>query len=177
MSVKKKVIAVSAAAAALFAATPAAADTVDTTVITFLVVSTGGINISAPESGSLFTTVPGGQTLGHVGNVTVVDQRSAPSATWTATVALTDPFHTGTGASPYTIPAGNVVYHPGAAIGPVNGPFTPGSTGTLAGPRTAYSKAGGVGNNSVAWNPRFTVQVPNDAPFGLYSGTVTHSVA
>jgi hypothetical protein len=39
------------------------------------------------------------------------------------------------------------------------------------------SLTAGVGNNSAAWNPTLVVTAPAAAVTGLYTGTVTHSVA
>ncbi|MFF3459030.1 hypothetical protein ACFYXH_32890 [Streptomyces sp. NPDC002730] len=117
---------------------------------------------------------PGGTATGQLGNVTVDDQRSLADASWVAIASLTTDFTT-PGSSPISGEA--VTYTPGDPVAEVNGPFTAGTPGTLAAPRTAHSKVGGSGNNTVTWNPTLDVAVPDDAVAGTYTGTVTHSVA
>jgi hypothetical protein len=48
---------------------------------------------------------------------------------------------------------------------------------SLSASRTAFSASATVGNNTTTWNPTLVVTLPSDAVAGLYSGTVTHSVA
>ena len=170
-------IAVTTAIFTAIAMTPAtAAPTADTTV-TFNVTATDGLNITAPSSAALSDAAPGGTATGPVGIVAVTDERSAFDTHWTATVALFTPFTTGAQSPAETIPRASVDYDPGAAISPVNGPFTPGTTGDLGVPRTAFSRPSGSGNNSVSWNPTLTVHVPSAAVAGAYSGILRHSVA
>ena len=45
----------------------------------------------------------------------------------------------------------------------------------LSSPATAFTL--GVGNNSATWDPTLIVAVPAAAVAGIYTGTVTHSVA
>jgi YVTN family beta-propeller protein len=143
-------------------------------VTTFQVNATGGLTVAAPAPATLSQVAPGGTATGQLGNVTVNDQRSLADATWVATASLTDAFTT-PGGSPITGSA--TTYTPGAAVTSVNGPFTPGTAGTLASARTAFSKTSGSGDNSVTWNPTLDVAVPASAVAGTYTGTVTHSVA
>jgi hypothetical protein len=175
MRLRNAAIACAGAFGAVMAASmPASA--VDT-VTTFTVTATTGLTITAPANASLSSAAPGGQATGTLGNVAVNDQRSQLNTTWTATVSLSAPFTTGAGTPAETITGANVTYDPGAAINPVNPPFTPGAAGTLAAPRTAFARASGNGANSVAWNPTLTVSVPASSVSGDYQGTVTHSVA
>ncbi|MFJ6631803.1 hypothetical protein ACIQMR_10455 [Streptomyces sp. NPDC091376] len=159
----------------LSGSTATAAPTDDTTV-TFAVNATDGLNITAPASASLSATTPGNDSTGQMGVVTVTDERSTLNTTWEATVTSTE-FTTGGGTPAETIGSELVDYSPGAAINPVNGPFTAGSNGDLSDPLVAFSRASGNGNNSVSWNPTLTVNVPAAAVAGTYTGTVTHSVA
>jgi hypothetical protein len=60
--------------------------------------------------------------------------------------------------------------------------FTPGQLTAilavaLSVPRTAFTLTLGVGSNSCIWNPSLIVNIPVAAVAGLYTGTVTHSVA
>jgi hypothetical protein len=42
---------------------------------------------------------------------------------------------------------------------------------------TAMSLTAGAGSNAASWNPTLIVAIPAGAVAGLYTGTVTHSVA
>ncbi len=48
---------------------------------------------------------------------------------------------------------------------------------TLATSRTAFSAILTVGNNTTSWNPTVIVTVPSSAVAGVYTATLTHSVA
>ncbi|GGT44559.1 hypothetical protein GCM10010271_55760 [Streptomyces kurssanovii] len=168
------VAAVAASGAVMLTSAPATA--VDTTT-TFTVTATTGLTASAPGSASLSGAAPGGQATGALGTVTVNDQRSQLSTTWTATVSLSTPFTTGAGTAPETISGASVNYAPGTATAETNPPHTPGTAGSLASARTAFSRTSGDGANSVSWNPQLTVDVPASNVSGDYSGVITHSVA
>lgn len=139
----------------------------------------GSLSISVPAGPvSLGTAAAGAASVsGSLGTVTVTDTRGNLAATWTAVVSSTD-WTTGTATADETIAKANVGYAPGAttASSPVGGVFTPGVTGALGSPRTAYA-AVAVGNNSASWNPTLTVTLPAQAVVGTYTGTITHSVS
>jgi hypothetical protein len=172
-----------AAAVVGLAAEPALAAPSDNTTVTFTV-NSGALSISAPSSANLGSGVPGGTITGTLGQVTVTDQRAAANASWTATVTSTD-FTTGTGGPGEIIPASQVNYWSGPAVSTAgNGTFTPGQPTSASAqplsnttPLTAFTHSGGTGNNSAVWNPNLIVNVPGTAEGGLYTGTVTHSVA
>ncbi|AVV44731.1 hypothetical protein PYK79_37760 [Streptomyces sp. ID05-04B] len=147
------------------------------TTTTFTVTATTGLTISAPGSANLSSAAPGGTASGSLGNVTVNDQRSQLSTTWTATVELTTVFTTGSGSASETISGAQVTYTPGNPITETNPPHTPGTAGTLAAQRTAYSRGTGDGANSVTWNPSVSVDVPASNVSGTYTGVITHSVS
>ncbi|WP_229834087.1 hypothetical protein [Streptomyces xantholiticus] len=165
-----------AVAIAAIAVTEVPANAADTTT-TFTVTATTGLTVGAQPNASLSSAAPGGDAVGALGNVTVNDQRSELSTDWIATVSLSTPFTTGSGTASETIGGASVVYDPRTAINPVNGPFTAGTSGNLASPRTAFSRPSGDGANSVSWNPQLTVSVPAGNVSGAYSGVITHSVA
>jgi hypothetical protein len=171
------ILAVATAAVTAVTVMPATAASSVNTTVTFTVSATDGLNITAPSTAALSNVAPGGAATGSLGLVSVSDQRSLLNATWIATVTITTPFHTGAGSADETIPGFDVDYDPGAAINPVNGPFDPGTAGTLTSTRTAFSRTSGSGNNSVSWNPTVTVNVPTSAVFGSYSGVLTHAVS
>ncbi|MGI5405134.1 hypothetical protein ACQEVG_38045 [Streptomyces sp. CA-135486] len=176
MRIGNAAVAVALAVAAV-AVTQVPATAADTTT-TFTVSATTGLTIGAPTSASLSSAAPGGQAVGALGNISVNDQRSELSTDWIATVSLSTPFTTGGGSASETISGGSVVYDPRTAINPVNPPFTAGTPGNLASPRTAFSRPNTAdGANSVSWNPLLTVTVPAGNVSGAYSGVITHSVA
>jgi hypothetical protein len=118
----------------------------------------------------------------HLGAVTVQDTRGSVNATWTATVTSTD-FTTGDASAIETIGRSNVAYWSGPATATAGigvfapGQATSGAARTLDVPRTAFSMGGGVGDNSVTWNPTIEVTIPASAVIGTYAGTITHSAA
>jgi hypothetical protein len=151
------------------------------TTVTFTI-TVGALSITVPGSAGLPAGTPGGSISGQLGAVTVTDERALLSAAWTTTVTSTD-YTTGAGTGPETIPKADVSYWSGPATATTGtGTFTPGQATaaqaqSLSAARTAFSLTGGVGNNSASWNPTLVVAVPTSAVGGLYTGTVTHSVA
>ncbi|MEU8156864.1 hypothetical protein AB0B94_24645 [Micromonospora sp. NPDC048986] len=172
-----------AAGAGLALATPAVAAPTDSTVVTFNVVG-AGLDITAPETASLGSGLPGAVLSGSIGTVRVTDQRGAPDASWTATVTSTH-FETGGGSPSERILASQIDYWSGpGAEQQGNGTFTPGQLTSAdaepldtVNPLVAFTHTGGTGTNSVAWSPTLNVNVPASAIVGTYTGTVTHSVA
>ena len=159
-------VAVLAAAAAL----PAAADTTATFTLT-----AGALSISAPAgSVSLGTqTVSNSSSTisGSLGVVTVSDQRGGVT-TWTASVistAFTPP-------SGPADPASNVSY----AAGTITASATVVPTGLTALNLTGVTSVvtgASAGISSASWNPTISVLVPANYAPGVYSATITHSVA
>ncbi len=145
-------------------------------------VSTANLTIEVPASRDLGSGFPGQTVSGQLGTVTVIDQRAAATATWTATV-VSSQFDTGTDLPSETVLPNLVNYWSGPATATSgNGTFTPGQPmradrTSLEQPRTAFSKTSGSGNNSASWIPTLEITIPQDAVAGLYRGTVTHSVA
>ncbi|MBT2365782.1 hypothetical protein J7E88_10770 [Streptomyces sp. ISL-10] len=145
-------------------------------------VATANLKIEVPTSRNLGSGFPGQTVSGQLGTVTVIDERAAADATWTASVVSTQ-FDTGTDQETEVIPPNLVNYWSGPATATSgNGTFVPGQPTradrvSLERPRTAFSKTSGSGNNSASWNPTLEITIPQHAVGGLYSGTVTHSVA
>jgi hypothetical protein len=159
-------VAVLAAAAAL----PAAADTTATFTLT-----AGALSISAPVgSVSLGTqTVSNSSSTisGLLGVVTVSDQRGGVT-TWTASVistAFTPP------AGPAD-PASNVSYAAGAITASATVVPTALAALNLTGVTSVVTGAS-TGISSASWNPTISVVVPANFAPGVYSATITHSVA
>lgn len=134
----------------------------------------GALSISAPTgSVSLGTQVAatGSSTIsGSLGAVTVSDQRGGVT-TWTASVistAFTPP-------SGPADPASNVSYSAGTIA--VAGVVATGvAASDLTGVSTVVTGASG-GISTATWNPTISVIVPANFAPGIYSATITHSVA
>jgi hypothetical protein len=155
--------------------------TLDTDAITRSTCAAGMLSVSAPATVGLGSVTPGATATGHLGPVTVTDQRGTSTATWTATVIATD-FVTGAGSPAETISNVNVSYWSGAATSTTgSGTFTSGQptsadAQTINVGRTAYSHANGTGDNAATWNPTVSVHTPVAAVAGTYAGAVTFSV-
>lgn len=142
------------------------------------------LSISVPSSSTLSegTPVSAGTLGAELGIVTVQDLRGEVNGVWTVTVTSSH-FTTGLASAAETIDRGHVTYRSGLATsGAGVGVFTPGQAlladaEDLSLPRTAFSMAGGVGDNSVSWTPTITVTIPATAVIGTYAGTITHSAA
>lgn len=134
----------------------------------------GGLSISAPSATADFGTQAvsnSAQTItGSLGPVTVSDQRGGVT-TWTASVISTA----------FTPTAGPAV---GAvAVSYDAGAFT--ESGVVA-TKIAASGLTGVtpvvsgassGISTVTWNPTISILVPANFAAGIYTATITHSVA
>jgi hypothetical protein len=166
-----------------FLAAPAVAAPTDTTDTTFEVLA-GTLDIDAPAAADLGDGAPGGTITGQLGTVTVTDSRGAADASWEASVTATV-FQTGGGTPAETVTPEEISYWSGPATATTgNGTFTPGQL--TAGdaeplssvtPLVAFTHTGGTGGNTASWNPTLVVNVPLDSIAGVYTGTVTHSVA
>ncbi|RZT81478.1 hypothetical protein EV382_4757 [Micromonospora violae] len=180
-----KICLAGAAAVAMvgFLAAPAAADPTDTTSTTFEVLA-GTLDIVAPATADLGGGPPGGVISGQLGTVTVDDSRGEADASWVASVTATV-FQTGGGSPPETVLPEEIDYWSGPATATTgDGTFTEGQTAagdaqplSSVTPLTAFTHSGGTGGNTASWNPTLVVNVPLDSIAGVYTGTVTHSVA
>ena len=165
-------VAISALSVSAAASNAGAADT-----DTQFTIQSGGLAISAPASADLGSTNAGNLLLtGSLGPITVDDDRGALAAVWTTSVASTD-FVTGGATAAETVTNANVAYVAGAPSSSTGtGAFTPGTAASLATPGVAGAWAG-VGVNSVTWSPTINVTLQPGQVAGVYTGTVTHSVA
>ena len=156
-----------------FSSTPSGSD--PNTTVTFAV-TTGALSMTAPVSANLGAGAPGTTISGALGTVTVTDDRALLSASWTATASATD-WTTGGGTPAETIPVTDVGYDPGAitTTGTITATGTPITMAHSAAP--VVTGDSGVGNNTATWNPAIAVAVPASAVGGLYTGTITQSVA
>jgi hypothetical protein len=169
----RKFLLLLSAGAALAAATAvsAGADT-----MSFTLTPAGLLTISGPTGdaslGSQMSLNSASTLTGHLGTVTVSDQRGG-AQTWVASVIASSftPVPTST-----AIAASAITYVPGTIT------VTGGETGTGI---TAVSLAGvsvvvngtGTGVGTASWNPTISVNVPANFAAGLYTSTITHSVA
>jgi hypothetical protein len=135
----------------------------------------GALSISAP-TGSVSLGTQGvsnssSTITGPLGDVTVSDQRGG-TTTWTASVistAFTPP------AGPAD-PASNVSYAAGAFTVSPTVVATAVAASDLTGVSTVVTGAS-TGISSATWNPSISVLVPANFAPGIYSATITHSVA
>jgi hypothetical protein len=158
--------------AALAAATalPAGADTTATFTLT-----AGGLSISAPTGSVSLGSQPvsnnSSTMTGSLGAVTVSDARGGATS-WTASVistAFTPP------AGPAD-PAANVSYSAGAITASSTVVATAVAAPNLTGVSTVMTGAS-TGVSSATWNPTISIIVPANFAPGVYSATITHSVA
>jgi len=174
-----EVLALSSALGLLTAgvAVPASADTTGTTAAT-VTVQGGSLSITVPADagnlGTITNTVTGGTITGPLGQVQVSDARSAAAGSgWVATVistAFTPP------AGP-AIAASAVGYAAGSITKVGTATYTANDPGDLTGVSPAVTATGITGDNSATWNPMISVVVPGGTAAGVYSATITHSVA
>jgi hypothetical protein len=147
------------------------------TDVTFTLTA-GGLSISAPSGtvplGSQVASTSSSTISGQLGTVTVSDQRGGAALTWTATAISTSftPLPTGP-----ANPASNVSYAAGAIT--VTGTVTAAAVAapSLIGVSTVVSGSAGTGISTASWNPTISVFVPANYAPGVYTATITHSVA
>ena len=134
----------------------------------------GGLTISAPSAAAALgsqSVSNGAFTItGSLGNVTVSDQRGGVT-TWVAS-AISTAFTPTSGPAD---PASNVSYAAGT-ITQTGVVATALSAGDLTGVTPVVSGAS-AGISSATWNPTITILVPANFAPGVYTATITHSVA
>ncbi len=135
----------------------------------------GGLSISAPTGsvslGSQLASTSTSTITGSLGVVTVSDQRGGVT-TWTASVistAFTPP-------SGPADPASNVSYAAGAITASATVVATAVPAPDLTGVSPVVTGAS-TGISTASWNPSISVVVPANYAPGVYSATITHSVA
>jgi hypothetical protein len=158
----------------LLAAAAATAVSAGATTPTTFTLTAGGLSISAPTGSVSLGSQPVSNTsftiTGSLGVVTVSDQRGGVT-TWTASVistAFTPP-------SGPADPAANVSYAAGT-ITQSGVVATAVAAADLTGVTTVVNGAS-AGISSASWNPTISVLVPANFAPGVYSATITHSVA
>jgi hypothetical protein len=152
------------------AALPAAAATPTSFTLT-----SGTLSISAPtisvSLGSEVASILQTTMSGQLGSVTVSDQRGG-TTTWTASVISTAFTPTAGPADP----ASNVSYAAGPLADSATVVATAANATDLTGVSTVVTGAS-TGISTATWDPTISVIVPADYAPGVYTATITHSVA
>jgi hypothetical protein len=177
MKTRMLLLAIAAVMLSVGTAVPSSAATTGGSAAT-ITLTGGALSITVPTSaGNLGTAANsvGGETIsGPLGPVQVSDARSAAAGSgWVASViatAFTPP------AGP-AIAASAVSYTAGAITKVGTATYTADDPGDLTGVVAAVTATGITGDNSATWNPTISVVVPGGMAAGVYSATVTHSVA
>jgi hypothetical protein len=153
---------------------PAGAAVTGGTAATFTLTA-GALSISVPTGpvslGSQQALTTSSTMSGSLGVVTVSDQRGGTTA-WTTSVisgAFTPP------AGPAD-PASNLSYAAGTVAVSANVVATAVAATDLTGESTVVTGSS-TGISTASWNPTITVIVPANFAPGVYSATITHSVA
>jgi len=159
---------------ALAVASPASAVGTSATVT----VMGGALSISAPPDagslGSRVNTVLAGTISGPLGQVRVDDARSAAAGSGWVASAISTAFTPTAGP---TIGAAAVSYAAGSIAKVGTATFTAEDAPNLTGATPVVTATGITGDNSATWNPTITVTVAGGKAAGVYSATITHSVA
>jgi hypothetical protein len=150
----------------------------DATQTFTLTVVAGSLSITVPGTANLGSGALGSTVSGALGSVQVIDNRGSATAAWTATVSATT-FTSGG----RTVPLANLQYWSGASTATTGtGTFTAGQANVgaaqvLSTSRTAFTLTSGNGADTATWNPTLVVTIPITLVPGVYTGTITHSVA
>jgi hypothetical protein len=139
--------------------------------------SAGVLSISAPAGpvslGSQLVSASASSISGQLGVVTVTDQRGGATS-WVTSVIVTA-FTPTTGPALTAIPATQVSYSAGIVteVGVTTAqPATTDLTGV-----SPVVNGTSVGLSTASWNPTISVALPPNAAPGVYTATITHSVA
>jgi len=170
-SPKKVVAAILTGAMLSIVALAPAAHAADTT--TTFELEGGSLIIDSPETANLGTADTGDDSLdGSLGENTVTDARGVTLG-WVANVSSSS-FVGSTGT---TILASQAAYAPGDVSSDGIVTATAGDGGAMAAPQLAVTATEASGNNTATWTPQVTVTLPAEALAGVYTATITHSVA
>ncbi|MEA2476277.1 MAG: hypothetical protein QOF16_377 [Actinomycetota bacterium] len=139
---------------------------------------TGGfLTITAPTDagnlGSRSNSVGGGTISGSLGQVQVLDARSAAAGSGWVTSVISGAFTPLAGPA---IAASEVSYSAGAITKVGTATYTANNPSDLTGVSAAVTATGITGDNSATWNPTISVHVAGGMAAGVYSATITHSV-
>lgn len=141
----------------------------------FFTLTSGTLSISTPTAnvslGSQVASAIATTMSGQLGSVTVSDQRGGTTS-WTASVISTAFTPTAGPADP----ASNVSYAAGALTDSATMVATAVNATDLTGVSTVVTGAS-TGISTATWDPTVSVIVPADYAPGVYTATITHSVA
>jgi hypothetical protein len=176
MSTRTLLLATVVGSLALGTALPASALPGDTS--TSILVTGGSLSISAPPAadslGTRQNTVEGGTISGPLGSVQVNDARSAAAGSGWVASAISTAFTPPSGPA---IAASRVGYTAGTITKVGTATYTANNPVDLTGVVAVVTATGITGDNSATWNPTINVMVPGGNAAGVYSATITHSVA
>jgi hypothetical protein len=163
-----------AAALSLIAATASMAGASGATPMSFTLTA-GALSISTPtlnaDLGSQVSSTTSSTISGALGVVTVTDQRGG-TTTWTASAIATAFTPTAGPADP----ASNVSYTSGTITQSATVVATAINVSNLTGVSTVVTGAS-TGISTASWNPTISVVVPANFAPGVYTATITQSVA
>jgi hypothetical protein len=176
MNLRRLLLASIAGVLTLAIATPASAATSAGTDAT-VTITGGSLSISAPANanlGSQANTETGGTISGSLGQVQVLDARSAAAGSaWVASVISTT-FAPSAGTA---IAASAVSYTAGPITETGTSVTTANNPGNLTGVSPAVTASAITGDNSATWSPTIHVVIPGGVLVTTYTATITHSVA
>lgn len=143
-----------------------------------ITVTGGSLTITAPADagglGGQLSAAAGGTLSGQLGQVQVVDARSAPAGSgWVASVVSTDFAPT----SGPAIPATAARYTAGTITKVGSASYLANDPADLSAATAAVTASEVTGDNTATWNPSISVTVPAGTAAGVYNATITHSVA
>ena len=154
----------------------ASAATSGTTAAT-VTVQGGSLSITVPTSagnlGTRTNSVSGGSISGSLGQVQVLDARSAAAGSGWVTSVISSAFTPPAGPA---IAASFVSYSAGTITKTGTATYSANDPGDLTAVTAAVTATGITGDNSATWNPTITVWVNGGMAAGVYSATITHSV-
>jgi hypothetical protein len=155
-------------------AVPASAEATGASIT---VTPAGALSITVPANGvnlgSVASNAGGAAINGSLGTVQVSDLRSLTSGGWVVTVISTAFTPT---AGP-TVPAAQIGYTAGAIAKVGTATYTANDPGNLTGVSPAVTATGINGDNTATWNPTINIAIQGGAAAGVYTATITHSVA
>lgn len=173
MNSRRLLVSTAAGLLVLAVALPASAETTTASIT----VTGGSLTITAPTDagglGGQVSAATGGTLSGQLGQVQVVDARSAPAgSSWVASVVSTDFVPT----SGPAIPATTVRYTAGTIAKVGTASYRANDSTDLTTATAAVTATEVTGDNTATWNPTISVTIPAGATAGVYNATITHSV-
>jgi hypothetical protein len=151
-------------------------------VLTTPALAHAALSISVPSSAPFGSVASGTTSISHQLGAVTVTASGLVAPSFTATVS-TATFTTGAGGASETIPTTSISYWSGPATASTGlqnstaGQVDANHAAILSTSVTAFGSVGLALNITTTWNPTIVIAIPAAAVAGLYSGTITHSVA